>query len=279
MEQLLAEFNELNTIFLDIIPPQSIAQVKSAAESGSFLKKNLQVSLNVPVANSHSRVPATAILLCDISPSYPVILPNFAVQTTFFLASETENGISSELKNFISRKYSENKKQNFLVAAVIWVHNVDFPGFISNLHPKKTPSLTSARQYFYFHHLWSKAKRFELLRFANELSLKGMVVPGKKPGFLCLEGDTNDLVVLENRAKCFRWKEFKFMAQFGKQPTNSFVSCFGSLIEYVEPKWAELQKTETKLVEIVNDPHLFLETLREAAVPKAEVDIVAKYFP
>jgi hypothetical protein len=67
MEQLLAEFKHLSTTYPNCIKPQPIEQVERVVKSNAFLKKDLLVTLDVPVGISHARLPPVAHLVCDIS--------------------------------------------------------------------------------------------------------------------------------------------------------------------------------------------------------------------
>lgn len=66
MEQLLEEFKQLSTIYPKCIKPQPIEQVEKVVKSNTLLKKDLVVTLGVPVGISHARLPPIAHLVCDI---------------------------------------------------------------------------------------------------------------------------------------------------------------------------------------------------------------------
>jgi hypothetical protein len=66
MEQLLDEFKQLSVTFPNCIKPQPIEIVEKVVKTNTFLKKNLLVTLDVPVGISHARLPPITHLVCDI---------------------------------------------------------------------------------------------------------------------------------------------------------------------------------------------------------------------
>lgn len=105
------------------------------------------------------------------------------------------------------------------------------------------------------------------------------IAPGK-PGFFIFEGDVYDLRVLQQRVKCYKWKEFRFLSQF---PTSSPSSPSPTLpfppIEYLHQKWKEQEAKNDGLVQSVIDKAHFVDMLLSLQVPKHEVDLLLKYLP
>lgn len=66
MEQLLNEFQQILKTFPNSIKPQPIEQVEKAVKTKTYLKKNLQATIDIPVKIAHSRLPPIAYLHCDI---------------------------------------------------------------------------------------------------------------------------------------------------------------------------------------------------------------------
>jgi hypothetical protein len=278
MQQLLEEFQQISTTYPNIITKEPLERVEKAAKTNTYLKKDLVVTLYVPVGISHARLPPVAHLVCEIPPSYPIMLPKFSIQTVSFLTSDTEGSISAQLMQYISELYVA-KQKNFIVSAVQWVHEIDFTDKLAKLHPRRSSANTFAREYFYFHHLWGKSKRFSILVWANELSLTGFIAPGR-PGFLGMEGDVSDLRVLASRLKCVRWREMRFLASFASSPSASFSPLLPSPpFEFLHPKWVALEAQGNGLVESTVDKESFVEMLSKREIPKNEIDQLLKYLP
>ncbi len=53
----------------------------------------------------------------------------------------------------------------------------------------RIPSVSYTREWIWFHHIYSKAKREKIVSTAKKLSLRGFCLHGK-PGVVCIEGDS-----------------------------------------------------------------------------------------
>ncbi len=89
---------------------------------------------------------------------------------------------------------------------------------------------------------------------------------------MCIEGDTNNLLTMEARAKCIRWKEFKFLGKFDSQFGN-----FAKFVEFINPKFKDEEAKSDMLVEIVIDMKQFFGMLRTANIPIEEITLLEGY--
>eukprot|EP01124_Arcella_intermedia_P004599 TRINITY_DN12604_c0_g2_i1.p1 TRINITY_DN12604_c0_g2~~TRINITY_DN12604_c0_g2_i1.p1 ORF type:complete len:162 (-),score=42.97 TRINITY_DN12604_c0_g2_i1:25-480(-) len=62
------------------------------------------------------------------------------------------------------------------------------------------------REFFWFHHLYSKVKRRYILDWADELDLTGFSLPGK-PGVVCVEGLKENVELFYARLKTLPWQK------------------------------------------------------------------------
>jgi hypothetical protein len=104
---------------------------------------------------------------------------------------------------------------------------------------------------------------------------KDQIAPGK-PGFLGMEGDTNNLKVLELRIKCVKWREFRFLSHYAKGPSHSFSPALPPPFEFLHPKWAEMENNGDGLVESVVEKTEFVQMLQGNRVPQEEIDMLIK---
>jgi hypothetical protein len=63
-----------------------------------------------------------------------------------------------------------------------------------------------AREFFYFHHLYSQWKRKLMLQWGRDLDLTGFVYPGK-PGTVCVEGDADAVREFGIQLRSLQWQK------------------------------------------------------------------------
>jgi hypothetical protein len=92
-----------------------------------------------------------------------------------------------------------------------------------------------------------------------------------------MEGDINNLKVLEQRCKCCKWAEFRFLSHFSKLPSSSFSPLLPSPFEFLHPKWANMEKKGGELVKSKVEKAEFVQMLQGYKVPQEEIDLLLKY--
>lgn len=106
-----------------------------------------------------------------------------------------------------------------------WISKCDYEKLIESWYPDfSEDNIKSDIKIMKFHHLHSRSKTSMMIKWAKELSLKGLIVNGE-PGFLLVCGSKLD--VFMNRFNCFHWKEvdeMKIQIDDSSLP-NEFVNC------------------------------------------------------
>ena len=93
-----------------------------------------------------------------------------------------------------------------------------------------------------------------------------------------MEGDINNLKTLEKRCRSFKWREFRFLSLSSKTPSSSFSPLLSSPpIEFLHPKWVEMERRGEELVESVVEKAEFVQMLQGRGVPQEEIDLLLKY--
>eukprot|EP01111_Echinosteliopsis_oligospora_P014437 TRINITY_DN5439_c0_g1_i3.p1 TRINITY_DN5439_c0_g1~~TRINITY_DN5439_c0_g1_i3.p1 ORF type:complete len:187 (-),score=13.42 TRINITY_DN5439_c0_g1_i3:458-1018(-) len=177
-ERILKEIQEMMQMCTShqFPPGSSLDLVKKAVQTKQFLKKNLSFECDVPLSsNHHCRVSPQVHMIYDIPPSYPIMLPRITVQTIHFLKQNIEEEINKNLIEYISQKHKEDKQKPFLKLAMEKVRDCDYGTEVAKLNPRIPPSHTYSREYFFFHHLWGRGKRFCIRQWAVELNISGLV--------------------------------------------------------------------------------------------------------
>ncbi|EGD82576.1 hypothetical protein PTSG_11979 [Salpingoeca rosetta] len=64
------------------------------------------------------------------------------------------------------------------------------------------------RQFIYFHHIYNKSKRRDILAHAHELDLSGFSVVGK-PGLVCIEGVEANVIDYTHRLRRLPWQKMQ----------------------------------------------------------------------
>ncbi|KAF7271930.1 hypothetical protein GWI33_015228 [Rhynchophorus ferrugineus] len=77
------------------------------------------------------------------------------------------------------------------------------------------------RYWIYSHHIYSKTKRKAIMDLANQMNISGFVMPGK-PGIICVEGSSRDVVDWWQNIKSMNWKKiFCKISESNKDDTQS----------------------------------------------------------
>ena len=157
-----------------------------------FIKFNFLKILKIPVE-----------IVCRLPHDYPKIS-----QPEVLVCCSKEN-INKKFYEVLKKHIQEIHDSDCSVLSIIdWIKDNLFKYLATNkaANETKNTSVSFARAWVYFHHIYSTEKRQNLVKWAIEFDLSGFVMPGK-PGIMCLEGDEMNIQEYMTRVKKLPWQK------------------------------------------------------------------------
>ncbi|CAH1113548.1 unnamed protein product [Psylliodes chrysocephalus] len=115
--------------------------------------------------------------------------------------------LNKDLNEFIT---NQEKGEPCIFSAVSWLQ--DNSSEYVQVEQEETPPKNNTadekylRYWIYSHHIYSKTKRREIVELAHQLKITGFCMPGK-PGIICVEGTTTDVIEWWQTIKSMNWKK------------------------------------------------------------------------
>ncbi|XP_030767278.1 RWD domain-containing protein 2A [Sitophilus oryzae] len=208
-ENLQVQLDELETLEamfynpgeIKIEDPLTLLEIKEYVDGNSVdVPLCLDYAINLVIDGAKFE------LCVSLSHEYPYIEPELFVRNNQ-LNRDQHISLNKKIGEFVS---DLPKGEPCIFTTISWLQ--DNASEYVELDSDETTSHTNdkdeelVRYWIYSHHIYSKTKRKAIIDLANQMKITGFVMPGK-PGIICVEGVSSDVVEWWQSIKSMNWKK------------------------------------------------------------------------
>eukprot|EP00116_Pleurobrachia_bachei_P008312 sb/3468574/ len=122
------------------------------------------------------------------------------------LSTNQENELLQQLTDISTDSLGEGSLLTIVSAVTDYIDSISSDSCEETVTPDVTVSLN--RLWYYAHHIYSKEKRSNMVKWSRELDLTGFILPGK-PGVICIEGSVANCREFNVRVRAMNWQLLK----------------------------------------------------------------------